>query len=124
MEEVKEVKRRGRPPKVKAQEAQTEEQPIPESNGERKKIWVRAVNRIGYYGDVRRYPVGHGHPRSGLPFQIWEDEFSDSSKKTGLGIFGWMEKVDKNTKPIVRDDSKLSDLPRRVKSVKEVQTVI
>ena len=57
-------------------------------------ILVRAT-RIGIYGDQRRYPLGHGHPKSGKSFWVRKSEFSDSSKKLkGTGMNGWMEIYD------------------------------
>jgi hypothetical protein len=66
----------------------------------KKQILVQAVGRIGYYGDQRRFPVGHGHPRSGEPFWIFENEFSDSSKKVATGLNGWMRRVKKEEEPL------------------------
>lgn len=59
-----------------------------------KRILVRAT-AVGYYGDQRRFPVGHGHPRAGEPFLVLESEFSDSGRvRKGYGTRGWMERVD------------------------------
>lgn len=71
-----------------------DEKPEAKEPAARKKIWVRAVGRVGYYGDQRRFPVGHPHPRAGEPFQVYEDQFSDSKVRKAHGQIGWMERVE------------------------------
>lgn len=75
--------------------------PAPANNQGRRKMLVRPV-RLGYYGDMRRYPADSGHKKAGEPFWIWADQFSDSRKKLEkTGQYGWMEQVHSSVAPPV-----------------------
>jgi hypothetical protein len=52
---------------------------------------VRAINNIGYYGHIRRYPVGHAHVTAGEIFEISDPRHF--SKK-------WMEVVEDAAVPV------------------------
>jgi len=59
------------------------------------KILVRAT-QVGYYGHERRYPLGHGHKRSGEPFYV--EDILDAEGKVKIPAEKlvskrWMERL-------------------------------